>query len=115
MKIQVTRELLDGIEDRFYNQTEDTDATIRTDYSGRGMYGAQCVGVVTSRLGDALVFAWAVAITLAEQDLIDDVYFDSEDVFSAVARDIEQDSMGRSAIYYWPMLTLTTEASAVTR
>lgn len=70
----------------------DEDA-LRDDYSGRGMYGEDCLAVVCG-LGDLLAFATA----LGEQ------YGEARNWMSSVC----SDSMGRSAVYYWPGVTVTS-------
>lgn len=62
---------------------EENDWDLRTDYSGRGMYGTRCVGIVGP---NPLEIVEAVA---SQTDL----------------RGAQQDSMGRDAIVYWPGLS----------
>ena len=60
-------------------------------YSGRGMYGESCIGVV---LGDAS--AWTLALALA------DLNNGNMDLFGLAAP--REDSMGMGRVYYWPHL-----------
>lgn len=70
------------------------DIEIRTDYSGRGMYGAKCLGLVFDGTPGQLFSAFINALTL------DDDYLKLElsDVFAEMA----SDSMGWNSIYYFP-------------
>ena len=64
----------------------------RTGYSGRGMYGEQCIGVV-GYLSDLIAFVLLVAER--EKDLAQDEL-----------TQLTWDSMGLSTIYYWPKLAV---------
>jgi hypothetical protein len=70
---------------------------IRESYSGRGMYGKTCFGIVADRDGDAIKFAISLGLILAADD----------DEWGEVhAMDLgdaaETDSMGRGMILYFP-------------
>lgn len=74
---------------------EDTgDVTIRTDYSGRGMYGKKCVGVVVSDQQEFLGnFTYELLqITNTLNDLRD-----LPDFF----KEMKSDNMGHDVILYW--------------
>lgn len=60
--------------------------TVRKDYSGRGMYGATCYGIVTDDSVNCIEIA-------AEHGL----------------KRAEADSMGRQAIVYWPHIKGASE------
>jgi hypothetical protein len=66
-------------------------------YSGRGMYGKNCVGFTTDRPHDLLI-----ALVMILKDLSDDATYDdlpyADDLFGNVATD----SMGLSSIIYFP-------------
>lgn len=62
----------------------DPDHAIRSTYSGRGMYGGACLGLVHDNVDELLMFV----IELAVQGIILD--------------GARQDSMGLSTITYWP-------------
>jgi hypothetical protein len=79
---------LDMLEDVADYAGLDPDEAIRTNYSGRGMYGRQCLGLVYDSLSELLGF---VAYFANEN-------MDHLDWISGV----RQDSMGRSMIAYWP-------------
>lgn len=70
----------------------DPDADIRTNYSGRGMFGKTCLGLVYDSLSDLLVFV----AYLARED---------EDHLDWISR-VRQDSMGMSTIAYWPSVSV---------
>lgn len=82
----------DGV-DLWFSDDEDGNVSWSTDYSGRGMYGDNCVGVVLS--GDS-AFA-SLVICVVEAMGADWAY----DLFSKV----RTDSMGYSTIYYFPGVT----------
>lgn len=65
----------------------------RASYSGRGMYGSECVGFTTSDYsgaGDLAKFVLAVSQALGT------------DVAVQIADATRTDSMGRGTIYYFP-------------
>ena len=62
-------------------------------YSGRGMYGERCIGVV---LG-GYTSAWTLALAIADRNN------GNMDLFGLDAP--REDSMGLGRIYYWPHLT----------
>ncbi len=66
-------------------------------YSGRGMYGKKCVGIVTDDPSDCVL-----AIV---RELMDDCG-DIDELRDLVGYldNSSQDSMGRSAIVYWPRI-----------
>lgn len=66
------------------------DVTVRTDYSGRGMYGATCFGLVVSK-SDVLV-GYALGRFLEERG------YDAFEVLEAA----RTDSMGYDAVVYFP-------------
>lgn len=77
------------------------DNQLRPDYSGRAMYGADCLGFVYDDLGE--VFEFVAALSAIVED----------DSWSTTAR---QDSMGRSSIVYWPgvqVINITEEDEEV--
>lgn len=68
--------------------------SLQADYSGRGMYGSGCLGIVCD-LGEILMFAAALALLADEVDWIDGA---------------RSDSMGVSSIWYWPNVRLEEES-----
>jgi len=77
----------------------DLDVEPRFGYSGRGMYGSTCVGVVCD---DPIEFAVRFGNELCERDLGD---YSIED-WARVA----VDQMGLQTIVYWPRINLQDEA-----
>jgi len=74
---------------------------VRTDYSGRGMFGRTCVGIVgdTNTLVD---FVKAVVEDAVAEDFTDDVLTGLYEEISTV----QTDSMGTRSVFYWPRITV---------
>tara|TARA_B110001454_G_scaffold209787_1_gene223642 strand:+ start:602 stop:877 length:276 start_codon:yes stop_codon:yes gene_type:complete len=68
-----------------YHAADTIDGRIVTDYSGRGMYGDECVGVVLQDEGDLFRFAG-----LLDKDFVE------------LLGTPQWDSMGLQEIAYWP-------------
>lgn len=94
------------------------DVELRENYSGRGMYGDTCIGVVGEH--DELENferELAKAATLDKyKDHHPTDYSDPEAVvetfieeLDAIAGQRRSDSMGMSSIYYYPRLTITED------
>lgn len=66
------------------------------EYSGRGMFGKQCVGVDVSDLRDLMGL-------LAEISKIDPEFT------AMLIQDAQFDDMGRGMIIYWPKASITKE------
>jgi hypothetical protein len=79
-------------------QALENDFDVRA-YSGRGMYGEQCVGVDTESVGDLMKVAAM---------LIDHNACSADDVI-ALGDKTCTDAMGLGVILYWPSLKLTAE------
>lgn len=86
------------------------DAEIYVDYSGRGMYGATCFGIVHDSHDTiiALVIAHALHIALLEQG--DDDHDDVMESATEILRSACGDSMGRQHITYFPGWELPQES-----
>lgn len=68
-------------------------ANLRTDYSGRMMYGERCMGISVTYVSEILRFA--AHLGAADADLADDLMDNTR-----------SDSLGKSdTIYYWPAWT----------
>jgi hypothetical protein len=78
---------LDVFEDEF---------DIRTDYSGRGMYGKECIGFVTKEAALIPMALTAVLIDTERYALLDN------NIAWSDLTDIRTDSMGLSTIVYFP-------------
>jgi hypothetical protein len=81
------------LEDACWDADLDPDEALRTDYSGRGMYGDKCVGLVHDSVDELIDFVTCVR---------------DKDSFEAL-KGAHQDSMGLSTITYWPRWTVTEE------
>jgi hypothetical protein len=68
-----------------YHAAETIDGEIVTDYSGRGMYGDECVGLIVKDEGDLFRFA----------GLLDDEFVEQ-------LGNPTWDNMGLREIAYWP-------------
>lgn len=69
---------------------------LRTDYSGRAMYGEQCLGIV----GDSSTEF--VIRLIGELNADPDFKDDAADAVLAMSRRERRDSMGLSSIFYYP-------------
>ena len=69
---------------------------VRTDYSGRGMFGSSCVGIVGA-VGDLARFVFALGmhstLALTEEEPAWDEW-----------SDVREDSMGTATIFYFPQV-----------
>lgn len=86
----------------------DVEEEVRTDYSGRSMYGKTCLGYTG---GSLVEFVAAVALILIE----DDPHAESDDAWTLLEKiaeigDGREDSMGRGRITYWPGITVAEVA-----
>ena len=68
------------------------DARFCTDYSGRGMYGNQCIGITVENT--SVLLHIIVALAADEPDL-------AEELCDGIC----SDNMGRDMIFYWPGIT----------
>ncbi len=84
MELTISNELLEEI-------SQEVDGSFRTDYSGRGMYGKSCVGIVAHSL---------LALGAAISRLVEDEELREELVSNSLT-----DSMGYDTIVYWPRVT----------
>ena len=78
------------------------DVEVREDYSGRGMYGATCLAIVTrdtdgdsQSLGDILNAIYFMGLEM-------DIDEDDTDAITAVLRSAQMDSMGHGIVIYFP-------------
>lgn len=90
--------------DKIFTAIEDAGYEPR-EYSGRGMYGRQCLGVTCERPAGFMVALFA---TMCENaDDVDEI----REVAEAL-QDPSEDAMGRDAIIYWPSIRWQGEAGA---
>jgi hypothetical protein len=81
------------------DNTGDEGVSFYNGYSGRGMYGRKCIGVVGSEKGCMQVVA--EVLKQAHSDPSSDLEFDT---VADTLLDYDRDSMGRDIIMYWPQL-----------
>ena len=101
---ELIREALDEVQDIY----QEADEVIRANYSGRGMYGKECLGMVFD--SDSHFFLFMVEFTRLyytdwerKYDLHD---WEPRDIFD----DVRTDNMGYSTIYYMPSVNIADEA-----
>jgi hypothetical protein len=97
----------------------DDFASFRNDYSGRGMHGRQCVGIVGTMAECQLIMAQAIknmsmALSAVAMESINPDYSateddlaDTENYFDMCINQLmnfSMDNMGRGTILYWPEL-----------
>lgn len=78
------------------------DFDVRTNYSGRGMYGKECIGIVAVGPSQALAFITALLNILRETHSATDVKVMQKNLL----REMHEDNMGRDMIYYFTNLQL---------
>ena len=93
--------------------------SFRNSYSGRSMYGRQCVGIVGSMAECQLIIAQVVknlsmALSRVAKESVDPDYSATQDDLADTENDFDKaittlmnfsmDSMGRREILYWPEL-----------
>ncbi|SVC87678.1 uncharacterized protein METZ01_LOCUS340532 [marine metagenome] len=81
----MTKTLTEDQMDDLYNAAHTVDGEIVTDYSGRGMFGAECVGIILN--DDCALFTFA---RLLDDDLAE------------LLGNPRWDNMGLREIAYWP-------------
>ena len=77
----------------------EADGSIYWNYSGRGMYGRTCVGIIGSQ-------SMATRFFIALTELWLEAGLDPADLFE-LADGTATDSMAWDTIFYWPHLALT--------
>lgn len=91
--------------------------SVEAAYSGRCMFGRQCLALVSDTEGHAYSVFIYLATRRAEYELIEnsdlsEPLFDVEDL-AEMLRSARRDNLGRSAVVYWPEVELfDTEADA---
>ena len=93
----------DDIENLFANIGQGYDVTWT--YSGRSMYGKQCLAVTLDQYDNISKFMFQLGFEVKEQYCDDDgSEYDVYDLFD----EPREDSMGRGSVIYWPSITLNT-------
>ena len=92
------------------NEIEIKSGTIRLDYSGRGMYGVSCLGIVMDR---SEISAFKMDFVDEVADIVGGHYDkDTKDLFKrtkSAMRSPSADSMGLSMIEYYTSLKVPSE------
>lgn len=77
-----------------------------TNYSGRGMYGQQCCGIVVSQSCSAVALGAGIMLMAYEKAFREEkqeIWYVLHDLHSLLETTVE-DQMGHNKIYYWPTL-----------
>ncbi len=80
------------------------DCDVLLNYSGRGMYGAACVGFVTDRATD-ITAAIVDVFQQMDEDADEDSVLDKNEL-SDIIRDARTDDMGLKTVVYFPNMTV---------
>lgn len=80
---------------------EGNDISIRTDYSGRAMYGKQCIGVVGNRPLSFVIECMQNFIDMGDTEYASD--------FFELLKNHSEDSMGLRQITYFPSWVVEPE------
>lgn len=93
LNVELVKTIIDFCDDYGYN--------FRENYSGRCMYGEECVGVETAYMLETLgeLFEYLNV----ERD------FDISDLIEILLKNAKADTMGLNMIIYWPLLHMTDE------
>jgi hypothetical protein len=89
----------------FLEVAEESYMDVREDYSGRGMYGKSCPGVIGS-LSQFALFLLAFDEAVRVQDEENDPIYTTQ-AAAEIADTVSTDSMGFDTIFYFPTLVLT--------
>lgn len=98
--------------DQFIEVLERADIAYRSDYGGRGMMDARCIGIDVSPYGQGETsFAIVAQIMVAAVEIdYQDNEHDGEpvmiDMCARLMRETREDSMGLGSIIYWPRLVV---------
>lgn len=110
MTIRISEEQLHGAAE-IACEERGTEIEIRTDYSGRGMFGKTCYGFVADEFTlQVLELQLAISASLLGSE--DDVLVDRNDLtemFVEFGNMRCRDSMGLQTIYYYPRLEIVAE------
>lgn len=95
--MELSRELIEDLTSEGFD--------VREDYSGRGMFGRTCFGIVGDP-GDLIRFV------LRTQDVEEDTPWWKTD--RSWITHVRTDSMGHDMIYYWPTVSVEKEDNDAT-
>lgn len=117
MTIEITQAQLAELAERL-DIVEGDDDSLRSDYSGRGMYGRTCLGYVGDDPAGATLELARIVAYQEDPDMDESEYtFDQVmDVLRMAMDELGQpsrDSMGLSTIYYWTRVQVIQEDAEV--
>lgn len=95
--MEITASEFSTIEDAVWDATGEP-AEMTATYSGRGMYGTKCVGIVVD--GEGSMFGIGARLSQLDEDL----------AARLTETSLRSDSMGLSVIYYWPQVSCPERA-----
>lgn len=84
-----------AITDTMYDLGMEPDG-VRTDYSGRGMYGRTCFGIDIDGAAAGFTFKLGVALAANHPELAEELSYET----------VATDNMGLGTIVYWPNVTV---------
>jgi hypothetical protein len=85
---------------KFVTLCEDLDIVADPSYSGRGMYGRRCIGIIAKRPNDIAKFLLVLMPQIDPRFSINDGELD----YSPDWENFSSDNVGRDIIYYWPTI-----------
>lgn len=99
--VRVSRATLTAVEDL----AAECDATINYRYSGRGMFGDECLALETNDVSGLVRFTLGLAELVAVSD---DVVADEVSGLVDLMRDARTrgDQLGPGVVYYWPTVNV---------
>lgn len=111
--ITVTQSQIDFVTDQLDNYGIPYE-NIVTDYSGRFMYGKECVGIVAPTPAAASAFVyWLAVVRFADEadtdPLTDDLQISAAELWNVMddlAGSQAMDNMAMAYIFYWPNVSL---------
>lgn len=99
MGVTITRSALDVLEQVTFDCT--TDGRVLDNYSGRGMYGNQCLALVCDDISDLVRWMFGVANAAdGEEELVAESLQELLAALQAVRT--RHDSLGLQQVFYWP-------------
>lgn len=107
----ITREQIEFFENMF-SAYADTDLDVRDDYSGRGMMGDQCFGIVIDSQKWFPLAQFVLSLALEhDPDRGGEGKYTAEDAIELMTSGpgYKTDNMGYDTIVYWPSVTVEDE------
>jgi len=98
-------DLMEDLDISTYDGDYDEGDYLTTDYSGRGMYGDRCVGIVCWNPAEVM---FNLGIAIGER-IANEPGMQWADLAESFKRSSQDSGMGLSSIIYFPSLTLDTD------